>query len=106
MNHPMEDPEPTLLNAEARSFMSLKCHQRCFLSKKHQLKHTVDFSSPLGVLMTKKDVVDDDYVAKSLTKVEIGCWGLMDKDKSNPDKQKKIADPSKFNPPRTNLFNF
>ncbi|CRL08010.1 CLUMA_CG020946, isoform A, partial [Clunio marinus] len=48
------------------TFMAFKCHSRCFKSEKHQSKHNVDISSALGIFMTKKDVVDDSYIKKSL----------------------------------------
>lgn len=48
----------------------LKCHRTCFLSKTHQKKHRADISSEIGILLTKKDLIDENYRKNSLRKIE------------------------------------
>jgi len=50
--------------------MKLKCHKTCFNSKVHNKKHKVDISSPMGQLLTKKDVIDDAYIQDSLKRID------------------------------------
>lgn len=50
--------------------MKLKCHKTCFNSKVHNKKHKVDISSPMGQLLTKRDVIDDAYIQDSLKRID------------------------------------
>lgn len=61
----------SLKNGE--SSMKLRCYHQCFKRKNHQLKHEIDFSSPLGVLLAQRDKVDDKYIKNSLLKLDNLC---------------------------------
>ncbi|KAL7015748.1 hypothetical protein ACKWTF_016647 [Chironomus riparius] len=50
--------------------MKLKCHKTCSNIKAHNKKHKVDFSSSLGLLLTKRDVTDETYIKDSQKRIE------------------------------------
>lgn len=57
----------------SHSFAKLKCYRGCSKNKIHQKKHNFDFSSSLGLIITKRDQVDEKYLENSLRKIEEKC---------------------------------
>lgn len=51
----------------------LKCYKGCYSSKTHQKKHKFDISSPLGLLLSKRDIIDENYAKISLKRLEDNC---------------------------------
>jgi hypothetical protein len=67
---PTPPPSPFDDNVKLDFTMKLKCHKTCTLSNVHQKKHRVDISSPVGVMITRRDVVDEKYIHDSLRRIE------------------------------------
>jgi hypothetical protein len=67
---PTPPPSPFDDNHKLDFTMKLKCHKTCTLSNVHQKKHRVDISSPVGVMITRRDVVDEKYIRESLRRIE------------------------------------
>lgn len=68
-----EKVDLNISSSKGYNVMKLKCHKTCVNSNVHQKKHKVDISSPLGMLLTTRDLVDEKYVQESLKRIEQGC---------------------------------
>lgn len=69
----------------------LKCHLLCERSEKHQRKHKVDISSPLGQLITQKDAIDEIYKQAKQNKIESFCGHSMPTTKASKSKRGRAS---------------
>ncbi|KAG5667444.1 hypothetical protein PVAND_015424 [Polypedilum vanderplanki] len=90
------DDQPTKLHYSMR----LKCTKTCIFTNIHQKKHKIDISSPAGIAITMRDVVDEKYFQNSLKKIEENSkapiisknetWHSGVPEKKGPKNEKKI----------------
>lgn len=72
-NLTQEEKERGVVKIPGDLFAKLKCHRGCYSSRTHQKKHRTEISSPLGLILTKRDQVDESYKKDSLKKMEDLC---------------------------------
>jgi hypothetical protein len=69
-NLPLTPPPESPKSQPTEYLAKLKCHRTCHASRMHQKKHRADISSEIGILLTRRDKIDENYQKNSLKKIE------------------------------------